>query len=31
MTKSAPSIESLPAIPRDREGPVFSEPWEAQA
>ena len=31
MTKSARSIESLPAIPRDREGPVFSEPWEAQA
>jgi nitrile hydratase accessory protein len=23
--------EALPAIPRDREGPVFREPWEAQA
>jgi nitrile hydratase accessory protein len=21
----------LPAIPKDRDGPVFSEPWEAQA
>jgi nitrile hydratase accessory protein len=22
---------SLPALPRDKEGPVFNEPWEAQA
>ena len=24
-------LDALPAIPRDREGPVFREPWEAQA
>lgn len=24
-------LDPLPAIPRDREGPVFREPWEAQA
>lgn len=24
-------LEALPAIPRDAEGPVFREPWEAQA
>ena len=24
-------LESLPAIPRDAEGPVFRAPWEAQA
>ena len=24
-------LDSLPAIPRDGEGPVFREPWEAQA
>jgi nitrile hydratase accessory protein len=24
-------IDDLPAIPRDKEGPVFREPWEAQA
>jgi len=24
-------LDSLPAIPRDKEGPVFREPWEAQA
>lgn len=23
-------IATLPALPRDREGPVFREPWEAQ-
>jgi nitrile hydratase accessory protein len=23
--------ESVPSIPRDHEGPVFREPWEAQA
>lgn len=28
MTLAAPPIES---IPRDGEGPVFREPWEAQA
>ena len=24
-------LAALPAIPRDAEGPVFREPWEAQA
>lgn len=26
-----PDLDALPAIPRDKEGPVFREPWEAQA
>lgn len=26
-----PLLDELPAIPRDAEGPVFREPWEAQA
>jgi nitrile hydratase accessory protein len=25
------SLEGLPSLPRDEEGPVFREPWEAQA
>ncbi len=25
------TIDDLIALPRDREGPVFNEPWEAQA
>ena len=25
------AIEAVPGIPRDPEGPVFREPWEAQA
>jgi nitrile hydratase accessory protein len=25
------AIEAVPSIPRDRKGPVFREPWEAQA
>jgi nitrile hydratase accessory protein len=25
------AIDAIPAIPRDAEGPVFREPWEAQA
>jgi nitrile hydratase accessory protein len=25
------ATESVPGIPRDNEGPVFREPWEAQA
>lgn len=25
------TLADLPAIPRDAEGPVFKEPWEAQA
>jgi nitrile hydratase accessory protein len=24
-------LEAIPAIPRDRNGPVFREPWEARA
>ena len=24
-------IEDLPAMPRDQDGPVFSQPWEAKA
>jgi len=26
-----PELDLLPALPRDTGGPVFSEPWEAQA
>ena len=25
------AINDLPALPRDKEGPVFNEPWEAHA
>lgn len=25
------TLDALPEIPRDKEGPVFREPWEAQA
>ena len=25
------SIDALPALPRDDDGPVFSQPWEAKA
>ena len=28
---SIPSRELLPSLPRDEEGPIFKEPWEAQA
>lgn len=28
---SAPDLETLGAIPRDADGPVFRAPWEAQA
>ena len=28
---TSPDIASLPAIPRDDDGPVFRAPWEAQA
>lgn len=31
MTATAPPLEALPRIPVDRDGPVFREPWEAQA
>ena len=30
-TTQTPSIADLPRIPLDRDGPVFKEPWEAQA
>src|ERR1700761_3430569 len=30
MTVS-PDLSVLPAVPRDEEGPVFREPWEARA
>lgn len=26
-----PSADVLPSLPRDDEGPVFAEPWQAQA
>lgn len=28
---SAPDVLALPRLPRDAEGPVFAEPWQAQA
>lgn len=28
---TSPELGSLPAIPRDDDGPVFRAPWEAQA
>ena len=28
---SPPDLAALPRLPRDAEGPVFAEPWEAQA
>jgi nitrile hydratase accessory protein len=28
---AARALDAIPSIPRDREGPVFREPWEAQA
>jgi nitrile hydratase accessory protein len=28
---TSPDLSVLPAIPRDDEGPVFREPWEARA
>jgi nitrile hydratase accessory protein len=31
MTNSSMAIHELPALPRDQGGPVFNEPWEAQA
>lgn len=31
MSASNVDLDTLPAIPRDAEGPVFREPWEAQA
>lgn len=31
MTHPAVAINELPALPREQGGPVFNEPWEAQA
>ena len=31
MASKAPTVEELPSLPRDDDGPVFREPWEAQA
>jgi nitrile hydratase accessory protein len=28
---SAPDVRALPRLPRDTEGPVFAEPWQAEA
>ena len=28
---NAPDVLGLPHLPRDAEGPVFAEPWQAQA
>jgi nitrile hydratase accessory protein len=28
---SAPDLTALPRLPRDADGPVFAEPWQAQA
>ena len=28
---SAPDAAALPGLPRDADGPVFAEPWQAQA
>ena len=28
---SAPDVQSLPRLPRDADGPIFAEPWQAQA
>ncbi len=30
-TSSAPDLDALPALPRDAGGPLFAEPWQAQA
>ena len=31
LPDSLPLLENLPALPRDAGGPVFAEPWQAQA
>ncbi|WP_025769962.1 nitrile hydratase accessory protein [Thioalkalivibrio sp. HK1] len=31
MASAIADLESLPAIPRDDDGPLFQAPWEAQA
>ena len=30
-TLSQPELTALPRLPRDTDGPVFAEPWHAQA
>jgi nitrile hydratase accessory protein len=30
-TAALAAVDAIPTIPRDSEGPVFREPWEAQA
>ena len=29
--QNIPTISQMPSLPRDEEGPVFKEPWEAEA
>ena len=31
QTPDAPALAALPQLPRDEGGPVFAEPWQAQA
>jgi nitrile hydratase accessory protein len=31
MSHATVSLDEIPALPRDAEGPVFNEPWEAHA
>ena len=31
MNANTPTVAELPSLPRDEDGPVFREPWEAQA
>jgi nitrile hydratase accessory protein len=31
MKEPTVAINELPALPRDQDGPIFNEPWEAQA
>jgi nitrile hydratase accessory protein len=31
MTSGDPGAAVIPALPRDEDGPVFAEPWQAQA
>ncbi len=31
QASNQPPVEVLPALPRDDDGPVFAEPWQAQA
>jgi nitrile hydratase accessory protein len=31
MTDTPVALDTLPALPHDQEGPVFNEPWQAQA